>query len=363
MERKRRPILVGLSGGVDSAVAALLLQREGWKPEGVFLRTWSPPHLPCPQEEDRIAAIANAVAIGIPFLTLDSGEAYRSTVFLPMVAAYREGLTPNPDIWCNRFVKFRFLAEYARGKGMPIATGHYARLVRGREGKPLLLRARDERKDQSYFLSSLPREILPFLRFPLGIFTKRQVRDIAAGAMLPSARRRDSVGLCFLGQHTLEALLAPYLPLRKGPVLTLSGEVIGEHRGLPLYTIGQRHGFTIFPKTPHTTPWYVVAKDSTKNALFVHSDIAVTAVSEISLSQWNWLIDPFQGWNVVWVRYRHGQPLRPAFLRVGEGGNATVRFLEPQVAVTPGQWLAAYTGEGVVVGGGMIAPYPFPAIE
>ncbi|RME30659.1 tRNA 2-thiouridine(34) synthase MnmA [Candidatus Parcubacteria bacterium] len=357
-------VLVGLSGGVDSAVAALLLKERGKFPHGVFLRTWTPPHLPCSQDEDRLHAIANAVALGIPFMTLDTKDAYYEKVFLPMIEAYKLGLTPNPDIWCNQSVKFLFLFEAAQGQGACFATGHYARREEDKNGAPLLRAARDAKKDQTYFLSSIPRGIFSSVLFPLSDLLKEDVRAIAREHNLPSAHRRDSVGLCFLGTFSLKELLAPYLPLTPGPVVNLKGEELGWHEGLALYTIGQRHGFFVTPQSSQSPVWYVVAKIPETDTLVVHTDREVSAVTSVRATQWNWLVDPLDREEKLWVRYRHGQPLQEARLcPLAQLTDCIIEFAERQVAVAPGQWIVAYRADGVVVGGGTIAAYPYPALK
>lgn len=268
---KRLKVYVGLSGGVDSAVSAYLLLRQGYDVTGVFIKTWQPEWMKCTWKEDRREAMRVAAHLDIPFKTLDLSHEYRDLVAQYMIDEYKAGRTPNPDVMCNKEIKFGYFFDFAMKEGADfIATGHYANTMLDKDNSSLTLyRGVDKNKDQSYFLWAIKKEILPKLLFPIGQYTKKQVRDIAFNACLPNHSRKDSQGICFLGMVDIEQFLSHYVKAEKGDVLNTKGEIIGYHRGAIFYTIGERHGFTVTDKTPVDRPFYVISKDMEKNTITV----------------------------------------------------------------------------------------------
>lgn len=342
-----KKIFVGMSGGVDSSVAAYLLKKQGHDVVGVFMRCWSGPSgvlgTSCPAERDAEDARRVAEKIGIPFYALDFEEEYKKRVVDYMVRGYKAGLTPNPDIMCNREIKFGLFLEKALAMGADyVATGHYVELKRDTKRARLYV-AKDKNKDQSYFLWTLTQKQLACCLFPIGGYLKSEVRAIAKKADLPTAEKKDSQGICFLGQVTLEDFLKTYIPEKKGAVVTASGEVIGEHRGAHFYTIGQRHiGVNYKKKTSDAVPFYVAAKNVRENTVTVvpgrenpelfRSKLPLAEVSLISK-------DKIDGEIMARVRYR--QPLSPAVLKIKKG-SAEIIFREPQQFVAEGQSVVFY---------------------
>lgn len=262
---------MALSGGVDSAVSAALLQREGYDVRAVFVKVWQPDFLDCTQEDDRKSAKRVAASLGIPFEVLDGADAYKRHVVDVMTRGYAEGQTPNPDILCNQFIKFGILAEYAQSiQANCIATGHYAR-TKTYGDAVCLQKAVDSAKDQVYFLSQVNPQILARCLFPVGGFTKEKTRTLAKKMNLPVFDKKDSQGLCFMGMVDMAEFLAHAVPLKNGDVLDTSGACIGTHTGAQQFTTGQRHGFTLHIAS--TKPHYVLGVDVTKNTITVDTEL------------------------------------------------------------------------------------------
>lgn len=345
-------VIVGMSGGVDSAVAALLLLEQGHRVEGLFMKNWDDPDDPghCSLEPDLGAARAACATLGIRLHQVDFTAEYWHRVFAHFLAEYDAGRTPNPDILCNSAIKFRAFLEHALGLGADaIATGHYARTGDDGRGGCALLRGRDASKDQSYFLHAIPRRALVRSRFPLGAMDKTEVRERARRAGLPNHDRPDSTGICFIGERRLREFLGHYLPARPGPMITPANETVGEHQGLMYYTLGQRQGLGIGGgRNRSGEPWYVLAKDLARNALVVgqghdhprlYSDALVTEMPD-------WIAGTAPVLPLrceAQVRYRQ-RPFR-CVVDAGTDRGLHVRFDEPQRAVTPGQSVALYDGE------------------
>lgn len=285
--KKKETVFVGLSGGVDSGVSAALLKDQGYEVVGVFIRTWHPDFLECNEEEERRDAMRIAAHLDIPFLTFDLEDVYKKEVADYMISEYKAGRTPNPDVMCNKEVKFGAFLSKALAMGADyVATGHYAQktaenFLGGRfrpkaGGKPknsqsvfVLEKGNDVTKDQSYFLWTLNQERLSKILFPVGDMPKTEVRKLAAKYKLPVATKKDSQGICFLGAIDLKEFLKHYIQEKKGNVVNEKGEIIGHHDGAVFHTLGERHGFTITQKTPHDGAYYVVGKDLKKNELIV----------------------------------------------------------------------------------------------
>ncbi|GAB4176505.1 MAG: tRNA 2-thiouridine(34) synthase MnmA [Rhodocyclaceae bacterium] len=359
-------IVVGMSGGVDSAVAALLLKREGWKVTGVFMKNWEDDDDAeyCASRQDLVDAAAVADVIGIELEVVNFSAQYRERVFARFLHEYERGRTPNPDVLCNAEIKFRCFLDHARAMGAErIATGHYAR-VREVGGRFELLKAEDGTKDQSYFLYRLDQAQLSRSLFPLGGLYKRDVRRIAREAGLPNHARKDSTGICFIGERPFREFLERYLPPRPGEIRTLDGRVIGRHDGLMYHTIGQRQGLRIggIRGADEAAPgrheaWYVVAKDVQANALIVvqgHDHPGLFS-DRLVAGDLNWISGqpPHTHW-VYAAKTRYRQEDAPCEIERVDAQTCEIAFAAPQWAVTPGQSVVIYESE-VCLGGGIIA--------
>lgn len=350
----KKKVFVGLSGGVDSAVSAALLLREGYEVVGVFIRIALPGY-PCPATEDRHDAMRAAAHLRIPFKEIDLSSAYQEQVFKHSLEEFARGRTPNPDTLCNREIKFGLFFDYAMREGADfVATGHYARIHN--HARATLYAGHDTEKDQTYFLWMVKEAKLSKTLFPVGGFQKSEVRALAKKFSLPNARRRDSQGLCFLGPIGVADMLTRELRPTPGDVLSEQGEVIGAHEGALLYTLGQRHGFRVAPKNASAAgPLYVISKDISKNTITVseHPYPQGAMQTSVTLSSTNWIGEVQNGPCVV--RYRYRQTFMQAELFV-EGDQTTVLLEEPRY-VPEGQSLVVYRKEGDLyrcLGGGVV---------
>jgi len=264
-----KTVFVAMSGGVDSSVSAALLQKQGYEVVGVFIRTWHPDFLPCNEEEERRDAMRVAVSLDIPFLTFDLEDVYKKEVADYMISEYKAGRTPNPDVMCNKEVKFGAFLKKAISMGADyVATGHYAQKKLTADSFQLIA-GLDSSKDQVYFLWTLKQEQLSKILFPVGHLNKTEVRKLAKKFKLPVAEKKDSQGICFLGAVDLKEFLKHYIKEKKGKVVDENGDEIGYHNGVVFYTLGERHGFTITQKSPNDKPYYVVGKDTKRNTITV----------------------------------------------------------------------------------------------
>ena len=352
-------ILVALSGGVDSAAAALLLKREGHDLVGAHIRTWrNEEGLPfpgeCPWEADRRDAEAVARALDIPFRSVDLADHYRAAVVDYLVEGYRRGLTPNPDIVCNREMKFGAFQRLAREEGFSaVATGHYARRAEMPDGTVDIRMGADREKDQTYFLALNRQEQMRGARFPLGDLRKPEVRRLAAEAGLPNADRKDSQGICFLGQVRIQDFLERHIPDAPGPIVDAGGRVLGEHRGLHRYTLGQRKGIGL-PSNADHEHFVVVAKDLATRTLRVAFDrpgLPGLYAERATVDGLSWIRHPVEGERDLLARVRHRDPAAPARLVPLGGGAAELRFACAQRGLAPGQVVALYDGESLLGGG------------
>jgi tRNA-specific 2-thiouridylase len=343
MDVRGKKVFVGLSGGVDSAVTASLLKEAGAQVTGVFIKGWYPEGMPCTWAEDRRDAMRVAAHLRIPFRTLDASDEYKKGVIDYLLREYKAGRTPNPDVMCNREVKFGAFYEYAMKEGADmIATGHYARMEDRK-----LLRGVDEAKDQSYFLWAVPKEALEKTLFPLGRLKKDETRKLAKKLKLPNAEKRDSQGICFLGSVSVEDFLRAEFGSAEGRAVDETGKPVGTHDGVLLHTLGER----VSLKDASPGPWYVVKKDISANVMTVsHAKTKQTGTAELSLSGTNFLAELREGEELT-AQYRYHGP------RVmGMVANDRSRFLlasplpEP---VAEGQSLVLYRGDECV-GGGII---------
>jgi tRNA-specific 2-thiouridylase len=357
MNSKHR-IVLGLSGGVDSSVAAWLLKREGHEVVGVFMKNWEDDDTEeyCTSREDLVDAASVADVLGIELETVNFAREYRERVFAQFLAEYRAGRTPNPDVLCNSEIKFKAFLEHARSLGADrIATGHYARLRN--DGGAVLIKAVDGTKDQTYFLHQLTQAQLASTLFPVGMLTKREVRTLARENGIPTHAKKDSTGICFIGERPFRDFLARYVPRDPGPIEDPSGRELGRHRGLAYYTLGQREGLGIGGVSGgHETPWFVAAKDESRNALIVvqgrdHPWLYAPAV-EVATMHWIAGEPPLRESRLA-AKTRYRMADAPCRLVALAGGCWRVEFDAPQWAPTPGQYLVLYAGE-VCLGGGAI---------
>ena len=359
-------VFVGMSGGVDSSVSAVLLQKEGYEVIGVFMKVWQPDFLPCTWREERLDAIRVAAHLGIPLLTWDFEKEYKEEVFDYMIREYKAGRTPNPDVMCNKEVKFGAFFRRAMAEGADyVATGHYTRVARVESRKSKvgkgntthkMLVGVDTSKDQSYFLWTLGQEQLSKTFFPIGGFKKTKVRELAKKFKLPVALKKDSQGLCFVGKLDMKDFLAHFMTEKEGSVLNEQGQTIGTHRGAYFYTLGERRGFTITQKTTEDTPYYIIAKDLPENTITVaHKinkifDSAQTEVRTTDVSFCRGTApDPVRVYTAQ-VRY-HGESIKCTLKLLGNR-EVLVTFQKP-VVVDSGQSIVFYN-KGECLGGGVV---------
>ncbi|MHC9086234.1 tRNA 2-thiouridine(34) synthase MnmA [Luteimonas sp. RIT-PG2_3] len=356
-------VIVGLSGGVDSSVTALLLRDAalagGDSVAGLFMQNWADDGSgDCRAEDDRRDAVAVAGKLGMAIHFRDFSSEYWEGVFAHFIAEYAAGRTPNPDVLCNREIKFKYFLDAARDMGADaIATGHYARIDHA-HGQWRLLRARDRSKDQSYFLHQLGQQQLAATCFPLGELLKTEVRDIAHRAGLVTAAKKDSTGICFIGERDFRTFLSRYLPAKTGEMRTPDGRVVGEHPGVFYFTLGQREGLQLGGlRGFDAAPWYVVGKDVERNILFVDqgSENRYLQSQRLWSESMHWIgSQPPSSRFQCHAQTRYRQPEEPCEVIVNDSGCLEVRFTRPQRAVTPGQSLVLYDGD-VCLGGAVIA--------
>ena len=352
-------IIVGMSGGVDSSVAALLLQQQGHDVRGLFMKNWegddSDEH--CSAAEDLQDAKDVCAQLQIALHTVNFAQQYWDRVFEYFLAEYQAGRTPNPDVMCNKEIKFRAFLDYALELGADaIATGHYARIEQ-RDGQYHLLKARDTNKDQSYFLYTLGQRQLAHSLFPLGETTKPEVRRLAAQAGFINHAKKDSTGICFIGERNFKNFLSRYLPAQPGEIHSVEGELIGTHDGLMYYTLGQRQGLGIGGRRGGTgEPWYVVDKDTKRNVLVVTQDERDERLYSAGLraGALHWVAGTAPSLPLAChAKTRYRQADQACVITELHGDTCKVSFADPQRAVTPGQSVVFYLGEECL-GGGII---------
>lgn len=353
------PVIVGMSGGVDSSVAALLLKEQGYDVTGIFMQNWEDDDEHCTIREDYRDAHAVSDRLGIPLQTVNFAEEYWQRVFQHFLDEYSAGRTPNPDILCNREIKFKAFLDHAKSRGVEyIATGHYAR-VRQTESGTQMLRGLDNNKDQTYFLYTLGQAQLRHTLFPIGELEKSDVRQLAKDAGIHVHKKKDSTGICFIGERKFTTFLAEYLPAKPGDIVTDSGSTIGKHQGLMYYTMGQRQGLGIGGHNDATDePWYVLDKDMQRNELVVGQghDHPRLFETELTAHDLYWCADspPAIAFHcTAKVRYRQ-QDQRAEVTLSADQNTLHVSFEQPVRAITPGQSLVLYNGE-CCLGGGIIS--------
>lgn len=342
-------VYVGMSGGVDSSLTAALLKEQGYDVTGVYMKNWTKdlPGMKCPWADDLADAKRVAVQLGIDFKVFDFENEYKQKVVDYMIDEYKLGRTPNPDIMCNQEVKFKIFLETALEDGADmIATGHYARVADGK-----LIQAVDTNKDQTYFLYRVTEAALKKTLFPLGEYTKPVVREMAKERGLYTAAKKDSQGICFVGQIGIREFLSQYVEQEAGAIIDKkTGKVLGQHDGAIFYTIGQRHGLDL----GGGLPYYVVGKDMDKNEVYVTTDLNDETLwrPELSLSNTHW-INGVPEEKTYTIRVRHRAALIPAQLKIAENG-ATLALDAAERAVAAGQSIVIYDGD-VCVGGGILS--------
>ncbi|MBP6310335.1 MAG: tRNA 2-thiouridine(34) synthase MnmA [Arenimonas sp.] len=352
-------IMLGVSGGVDSSVAALLLKNDGYNVSGLFMQNWDEQENgECRAEQDRKDALAVCGKLGIPFHSRNFAKAYWSEVFEHFLAEYKVGRTPNPDVLCNREIKFKTFLDEAKVLGADkIATGHYAQ-IREQDGEYFLLRGLDQNKDQSYFLHQLGQSQLAATLFPIGHLPKSEVRALAKSAGFATAEKKDSTGICFIGERDFRDFLSQYIPSQTGVIKSVDGQSLGTHSGVFYYTLGQREGLHIGGvKGRSAAPWFVVGKDMHENILFVDQGIdsewlhSTHLISETA--HWVAGYPPAVEFNCT-AKTRYRQHDVACSVLVLADGCLSVHFNEPQRAVTPGQSLVLYIDD-ICLGGAVIA--------
>ncbi|MCM3566479.1 tRNA 2-thiouridine(34) synthase MnmA [Neobacillus mesonae] len=350
---KNTRVVVGMSGGVDSSVAALLLKQQGYDVIGIFMKNWddTDENGVCTATEDYNDVIRVCNQIGIPYYAVNFEKQYWDKVFTYFLNEYKAGRTPNPDVMCNKEIKFKAFLEHAVNLGADyLATGHYARVVY-RDGEYKMLRGIDENKDQTYFLNQLSQEQISKVMFPIGNLEKSKVREIASEAGLATASKKDSTGICFIGERNFKEFLGQYLPAQPGNMETFDGEVKGRHEGLMYHTIGQRHGLGIGGAGE---PWFAIGKDLKRNVLYVgqgfHHDKLYS--NSIIASDISWVSNQEKPAEFdCTAKFRYRQEDHKVKVRLLEGNKAEVIFYEPIRAVTPGQAAVFYNGDECLGGG------------
>lgn len=350
---KKQTVFVGLSGGVDSSVAALRLKNQGYEVVGVFIKVWHPDFMVCNWETERLDAMRVAAHLNIPFLTCDAEAEYRDEVAKYFIDEYSAGRTPNPDVMCNQYVKFGAFLRFAKEKGADyIATGHYARKIDGDHGSELH-RGVDENKDQTYFLWTLSAEQLNSTLFPVGDTPKEQIRAEAEAASIPTAQKKDSQGVCFLGHIDIPEFLSHYIQLIPGQVLDVEGNVIGQHQGAFVYTIGQRHGFALNTLDTERGVMFVVAKDVINNTITVStSKLFTKELMDITLDKVV-LREELVAGDTVQAQFRYRQ--KPFSVKIIETGEMSLTIQLTSAVEKPavGQSCVLYR-ESYCLGGGIL---------
>jgi len=350
MTSQGKKVYVGMSGGVDSSVSAALLKKAGYNVVGVFIKVWQPDWITCTWKEDRLDAMRVAAKLDIPFVTLDLEKEYKEGVVDYMIREYKAGRTPNPDVMCNRYVKFGGFFDWAMKQGADfVATGHYAQIKDG-----MLIAGDDKNKDQSYFLWTLTKQQLSKTLFPVGNIEKPEVRKLAKKFKLPNSDKKDSQGLCFIGKIDIKDFLSHYIESKLGDVLNEKREIIGTHEGAFFFTIGERHGFTIVKKSPHDDAYYVIAKDISKNTITVANKSKEgnlpNGKTSVELTDINWNQSNVPIGRKLLARSRYREELQEIVF----SDTCHADFTKPQNTLSPGQSLVVYDG-AVCLGGGILS--------
>lgn len=356
MANKR--VVVGMSGGVDSSVAALLLKEQGYEVIGLFMNNWqeTSPDGVCTAESDYADVRRVCSAINIPYYTVNLSKEYWDNVFCHFVAEYKKGRTPNPDVLCNREIKFGVFKQYALKMGADyVATGHYCG-VEKMNGRTYLTRAKDENKCQSYFLNQVSEKQIENVIFPLADMMKTKVREIAEKNHFVTAKKKDSTGVCFIGERDFKKFLAQYIPMKEGNIKTLNGDIVGKHKGVYYYTVGQHKGFGLggIKGLENKDSWYIIRKDVKNNILYVNQGETDELYTDTLITEgFNYITETIESGSEVKVRIRHRQALQKAVIYNLDNGNVKIEFAEKQRAAAEGQYAVAYNGN-ICIGGGVI---------
>ncbi len=350
----KKTVVVGMSGGVDSSVTALLLKEQGYHVIGMFMKNWEEkdPDGVCISSKEYEDVVRVCDQLDIPHYSVNFVEEYWNQVFVHFLEDLKKGYTPNPDILCNREIKFKVFLDKAMQLGADyLATGHYARIVR-EKGKASLLKGCDPHKDQSYFLYTLTSSVLDKVLFPIGDLEKSKVRAIAHEHQLATAAKKDSTGICFIGKRNFKEFLKGYLSYQPGNFINLKGEVVGTHEGVAYYTLGQRKGLGIGGPGE---PWFVVAKDIQNNTVTIErgTDHPALYADSLTATDLTWVNAPPQAPYACTARIRYRQEDQECIIEKIENNHVTVRFLQPQRAITPGQSIVFYHND-TCLGGGLI---------
>lgn len=350
-----KTVVLGMSGGVDSAVSAWLLKRQGYNVIALFMHNWEETDDGCCTAEQDFEDVKRVSAkLDIPYYSVNFAKEYKERVFSYFLDEYAKGRTPNPDVLCNREIKFGPFLQYAKAMGADyIATGHYCG-IRHENGVHYLLKAKDQSKDQTYFLNQLSQAQLADTLFPLRNIDKSEVRRIAEELGLANAKKKDSTGICFIGERNFRKFLQTYLPNCAGQIVDVDGNVVGEHIGLMYYTLGQRRGLGLGGTTDKQGRWFVVDKDLANNRLIVsHGDEEALMSKSLISNNVNWIPEMPSKQFTCTAKFRYRQSEQGVDVRVGENGRVEVVFREKQRAVTPGQFVVFYSDEKCL-GGGII---------
>lgn len=349
-------IIVGMSGGVDSSVAAWLLKEQGFQVEGLFMKNWEQDDTMdyCPAAIDLADAEAVCHQLGIPLHTVNFAQEYWDNVFEYFLAEYKRGRTPNPDVLCNKEIKFKVFYEYALSLGADyIATGHYARVDNGES--PVLLKAKDRNKDQTYFLHAIDPSVLPKVRFPVGDYFKTEIRAFAEKLGLTTKDKKDSTGICFIGEKPFKTFLQEYILAQPGPIKTTDGKILGQHDGLMFYTLGQRQGLGIGGQRHHSDePWYIVDKNISDNTLIIAQgkDHPMLYSQGLICGKIHWLSNTTPELpHTCYAKTRYRQQEQACMISPeNEDGGHILMFSSPQRAVTPGQYVVFYDANRCIGG-------------
>ena len=355
--KKNKTVVVGMSGGVDSSVSAYLLKQQGYNVIGLFMINWEEENGQCTSEADYEDVKRVCNAIGIPYYSVNYSKQYYERVFTEFLEQYKKGNTPNPDVLCNKEIKFGPFLEQAEKLGADfIATGHYAEKIE-KNGKFFLKKSTDLNKDQTYFLNQLNQKQLSKVLFPLANITKPEVRKIAEQLELSTAKKKDSTGICFIGERNFKQFLKTYLPYQKGDIVTQSGEKVGTHDGLMFYTIGQRRGLGLGGRASgNGERWFVLEKNLEKNQLVVSQGEDDALFSKALIAEkFNFIPEvPQEKTFLAFAKFRYRQPDQEVVVHILENGKVKIEFLSKQRAITKGQYAVIYDKEGFCLGGGEI---------
>ncbi|HHX49679.1 MAG TPA: tRNA 2-thiouridine(34) synthase MnmA [Clostridiales bacterium] len=353
--KKNKTVVVGMSGGVDSSVAAYLLKQEGYNVIGLFMKNWEETDEDgvCTAQADYEDVVAVSNKLDIPYYTINLSKQYWDRVFNHFLDEYKKGRTPNPDVLCNREIKFGPFQDFAKQIGADyIATGHYCGNI-VIDGRTYLTKAKDENKDQTYFLNQVSEKQIENVIFPLSSIDKNEVRKIATEQGFSTANKKDSTGICFIGERHFRNFLSNYIPMKEGDIKTLGGKTVGRHSGVFYYTIGQRKGLGI-GGGGNGNPWFVIKKDVKNNILYVSQGESSELFSKSLIADdFNFITTSLEDGEKVEVRIRHRQPLQKAILNYLTKDSIEIAFEKPQRAIASGQYAVVYKGN-ICYGGGVI---------